>query len=85
MGTKSSPKLPVPSVSVADNPKFAVVGSSPVFGSGIISWHCDEFSAYRNAKAVRISGGTATVEPVGDVDQFCAKNQDRVLQYLREM
>jgi hypothetical protein len=57
-------KLPFGSVSVADLPSHAVLGRSDQFGSGVISWHCDEFSAYGNAKFVRKLGGTAEVRKI---------------------
>jgi hypothetical protein len=72
-------RLPFASVSVADNPCYAVVGQSEQFGSGIISWHCDEFSAHANAKQVRKLGGTASVRLIESTDEI---PQDEILDLI---
>ena len=50
--------------------EYAVVGSHPDIGSGILYWHdSDELGAYRDAREIRKSGGEAKVvsAPKGEV------------------
>lgn len=41
---------------------FAVVGSHPTLGSGVLYWLSSRHQADHNATAVRMNGGTAQVE-----------------------
>jgi hypothetical protein len=47
---------PIPSVSIANHPEFAVVTNDPhKYGIGVFSWHYERKAAEHNAKA---TGGT---------------------------
>jgi membrane-anchored glycerophosphoryl diester phosphodiesterase (GDPDase) len=49
------------SVSIADNPQYAIVGRSSIHGAGILSWHKTKKEAIKNIWKVWIIFGKARI------------------------
>lgn len=48
------------------NATHALLGSDGIGSVGVISWHTNEFEAYREAKRINDNGGKVKVVPVVD-------------------
>jgi len=57
----SNPVLPYPSTDI-NKGKFAVVGSHPGLGSGILAWNKTQEQAWANSYAINDAGGKARVQ-----------------------